>query len=471
LVHGFNLLLLCLLTITSLRHGFDPYYTLFWAFSSALGLYALWWMKKPFQVLDQVTGMMNEAYHGRFGRRITNIPDMGEIGEMAWQINEVLDQLEAFFREVDTAFTYASQGRYFRRTHPEGLHGHFHQTLLRINNSLQAMEENAEFVSRNELLSRVNELNSRSLLKNLKANQADMLQVTEQMSSVLEIARDNAGEAGEARQTVGQLVGKLEEMVEQVNFSSKSIGKLNERSIEMSQMTSMIAGIADQTNLLALNAAIEAARAGDQGRGFAVVADEVRHLAANTKKATDEITSIIQEITRDAAGMLSNADKMSVVADAAKSEISHFEQRFQNIHQSADQTLSRVSYARAINFASLVKVDHMVYKQNGYMAIHTQPDSDEVRAVMVDHHNCRFGNWYYQGDGHELYGETRSYRAIERPHSEVHRATHEAVSLLGGDWERDESSKQRIAEAFQTAEQASDEVMQLVDEMVQERFA
>jgi len=85
-----------------------------------------------------------------------------------------------------------------------------------------------------------------------------------------------------------------------------------------------------------------------------------------------------------------------------------------------NKSRQKVNYAQAINYASLVKVDHMVYKQNGYMAIHTWIDSEEANAVLVDNHNCRFGGWYYQGDGREFYGNTMAYREIESPHSEVH---------------------------------------------------
>ncbi|HRE19949.1 MAG TPA: methyl-accepting chemotaxis protein, partial [Rhabdaerophilum sp.] len=86
------------------------------------------------------------------------------------------------------------------------------------------------------------------------------------------------------------------EAVEQANQAAGTISSLVEDAKKIGSVIDLISSIASQTNLLALNATIEAARAGEAGRGFAVVAGEVKGLAAQTAKATGDISAHIMTV-------------------------------------------------------------------------------------------------------------------------------------------------------------------------------
>ena len=77
---------------------------------------------------------------------------------------------------------------------------------------------------------------------------------------------------------------------------TNAVNILNEKSVNIGDIISMIKHVSDETSLLALNASIEAARAGESGRGFAVVASEIGKLADESKKSTNDIEDIIGEI-------------------------------------------------------------------------------------------------------------------------------------------------------------------------------
>jgi methyl-accepting chemotaxis protein len=112
----------------------------------------------------------------------------------------------------------------------------------------------------------------------------------EQLSSTVKQNAENARQANELalRASNSAVLGG-----EVVNLVVDTMKGINDSSRKISDIISVIDGIAFQTNILALNAAVEAARAGEQGRGFAVVASEVRSLAGRSADAAKEIKSLI----------------------------------------------------------------------------------------------------------------------------------------------------------------------------------
>ena len=125
-------------------------------------------------------------------------------------------------------------------------------------------------------------------------SQASALQQTaasmEELSSTVAQNADNARQANQLAMNASTVAVRGGEVVGQVVQTMKGI---NDSSKKISDIISVIDGIAFQTNILALNAAVEAARAGEQGRGFAVVASEVRALAGRSADAAKEIKQLI----------------------------------------------------------------------------------------------------------------------------------------------------------------------------------
>jgi methyl-accepting chemotaxis protein len=164
------------------------------------------------------------------------------------------------------------------------------ETLVRMDAAVSAVRNGAHGmdVACSEIASGNQDLSDRTeqTAGNLQRTSSSMVALTQTVRQSADSARQAnqlAVNASSVAAQGGAVVARVVETMQGINESSRRI----------SDIISVIDGIAFQTNILALNAAVEAARAGDQGRGFAVVASEVRSLAGRSAEAAKEIKSLI----------------------------------------------------------------------------------------------------------------------------------------------------------------------------------
>ena len=271
---------------------------------------------------------------GDFEARIVGIRERGELGDMMWAINGLIDRADAYIRETSASMDYVSRNRYFRRIVETGMVGAFLGGAKTINAATDAIStkvtdfngvadtfESTIYGVVENVVSAATELHATatSMETTAKATQVQATSVSaaaEETAMSVQTVAGASEELSTSISEIGQQAGRSSEIssgaVDAMAQMHQHMDRLQQAADRIGQAIGLITEIASQTNLLALNATIESARAGEAGKGFAVVAHEVKQLATQTAKATEEISNqvtAIQEATTEAA------DKFQGIAD------------------------------------------------------------------------------------------------------------------------------------------------------------
>lgn len=128
------------------------------------------------------------------------------------------------------------------------------------------------------------------------------MQLISQLAKLSNTASQKAIKTSEtAMESVSQTIISINKIRQTIHEAEKRIKRLGERSQEIGGIVSLINNISERTHILSLNASMHAASAGEAGRGLMVVVDEVQRLAENSREATAEIESLVNNIQLETA--------------------------------------------------------------------------------------------------------------------------------------------------------------------------
>lgn len=357
------------------------------------------------------------------------------------------------------------------------------ETLLLVNDLLQFMT-NLDYVK--GMVADAKQ--QKEVITTVAASGEEMAASTEEISNYVQESthriEHTMTESKDCIDQVEQTFQVIEANIKEIDVAKEIILKVQEETLKINDMVTVIRSVADQTNLLSLNASIEAARAGEHGKGFAVVAEEIKKLSENTNEQVESIQGIVAHLNEN-IGVAANEMEQIVSAFSnskgsigkATSGMSHITDMMQGIHhnissisgnveeQSATteeisatlQIISEQSFRlggeadktgkaffdismkvdearikafncnKEIDTASMIDIsitDHLMWKWRVYNMLMGYITLD-VNTVG-DHHGCRLGKWIDSIESQDPKVNT-IIQQMEEPHAQIHIAAKNSI--------------------------------------------
>ncbi|MCT7554464.1 methyl-accepting chemotaxis protein [Aliarcobacter butzleri] len=332
--------------------------------------------KDDMKVIGESVLVFDKLKKGTYNIRIRSNTTNPMINTLKVTINETIDYLEKYMREIEKILLSYTSNDYKNRINISKDIAN-PSRLLKVMESVNTLGETLGNLAKQNLSNGEQLENNSTIMKSSmqklaqKTNeQSASLEQTatavEQISSITRNNTQNAQKMSSLGETVKSAAQTGYNLADKTTFS---MDEINEKVSAINEAISIIDQIAFQTNILSLNAAVEAATAGEAGKGFAVVAQEVRNLANKSSEAANEIKVLVESATL-------KANEGKVIAQ-------EMQDGYKSLHSHITETLSiieDVSIAAKEQMKGIEQVSHAIVTLN---KITKENESETIQITSI----------------------------------------------------------------------------------------
>ena len=182
---------------------------------------------------------------------------------------------------------------------------------------------------------------------------------SQKAKAVADSAQKSALISQAGRKSAEEMIESMKRIHQQMTSIADSMVRLSEQTQAIGQIIATVDDLAAQSNLLAVNAAIEAAKAGEQGKGFTVVAQEVKSLAEQSKQATAQVRTILNDIQKATSAAVMATEQGTKAVEAGVKQSAQASESIQTLTGSVMESAQSATQIAASSQQQLIGVDQV----------------------------------------------------------------------------------------------------------------